>query len=153
MPPQPSTAGSAGSADEAAIRSARAAQTAALALGDLDAVARHWTPDVTIRRALGHAIGNAEEARQVLQPVATAGQASPLLYQRHTLAVQVSPHWPLAWEDGRWSGHAGAASSPAVMSGRYAAQWVRRDGRWLIRSEVFVALDCQGPGCQAQALA
>jgi hypothetical protein len=39
-----------------------------------------------------------------------------------------------------------------VIGGRYSAQWVKRDGRWLIRSEVFVALTCAGAGCEAAAV-
>ena len=42
--------------------------------------------------------------------------------------------------------------TPAVISGRYAAQWVQRDGRWLIRSELFVALHCADAGCSFMAL-
>jgi len=35
-----------------------------------------------------------------------------------------------------------------VIGGRYAAQWHRISGRWLIRSEVFVALTCSGDPCR-----
>jgi hypothetical protein len=41
---------------------------------------------------------------------------------------------------------------PVVIGGRYSAQWVKRGGRWLIRSEVFVALTCDGAGCAAAAV-
>jgi ketosteroid isomerase-like protein len=134
--------------DETLIRSARAAQTRALAAGDLDAVARHWTSDVTVRRALGHAVSGVEQARQMLQP----GAGNPLIYQRQALHVEVSAHWPLAWEEGRWTAHPGRADAAPVMGGRYGAQWVRRDGQWLIRSEVFVALHGEGSGLSAAAL-
>jgi hypothetical protein len=39
-----------------------------------------------------------------------------------------------------------------VIGGRYSVQWVKRDGRWLIRSEVFVALTCAGTGCASKAV-
>ena len=68
------------------------------------------------------------------------------MYQRRAVDVAVSDQWPLAFEDGVWSGHVETATSPPIISGRYAAQWVKRDGRWLIRSEVFVALAADGPG-------
>jgi len=45
----------------------------------------------------------------------------------------MSAAWPLAFEEGDWAGHLGSAAGPAVIGGRYAAQWVKRDGRWLIR--------------------
>ena len=41
--------------------------------------------------------------------------------------------------------------SAAIRASRAAqnqAIAVKRDGRWLIRSEVFVALTCRGNGCE-----
>ena len=42
-----------------------------------------------------------------------------------------------------WEGHLDTITGPVVIGGRYSAQWVKRGDRWLIRSEVFVALDMQ----------
>jgi hypothetical protein len=64
----------------------------------------------------------------------------------------VSPRWPLAFETGTWEGHLGTMAGPTVVGGRYSAQWVKRGGRWLIRSEVFVALTCAGVGCESAAV-
>lgn len=118
------------------IRAARAAQTAAIASGDFDAVASFWTEDITVRRALGQPVSGIAEALAALKPIDDAA----LVYQREAVSVEVSRHWPLAFEEGRWSGHPGSAQVAPVIGGRYAAQWVKQDGRWLIRSEVFVAL-------------
>lgn len=134
---------------EAAIRNARITQTKALAANDLDTVVRYWTPDLTVRRALGQPVTGADAARKLIEP--TGSTAPPIIYQRETVAVEVSPNWPLAYEEGRWSGHVGNALAPAIIGGRYAAQWVRRDGKWLIRSEVFVALSCTDAGCSFPA--
>ncbi|MBS1186524.1 MAG: nuclear transport factor 2 family protein [Burkholderiaceae bacterium] len=120
------------------IRAARAAQTAAIASGDFEAVPAFWTKDITVRRALGQAVNGMEQALAALKP---DGDAS-LVYQREAVSVEVSSHWPLAFEQGRWSGHPGNAQTAPVIGGRYAAQWVKQDGRWLIRSEIFVALTC-----------
>jgi hypothetical protein len=38
-----------------------------------------------------------------------------------------------------------------VIEGRYSAQWLKRADKWLIRSEVFVALTGTGPGLQMKA--
>lgn len=122
--------------DAALIRTARAAQTAAIASGDFEAVASFWTKDITVRRALGQSVSGVAEALAALTPDSDA----PLVYQREAVSVEVSPRWPLAFEEGRWSGHPGSAQAASVISGRYAAQWVKQDGRWLIRAEVFVAL-------------
>jgi len=138
------------SSDDAAIREARSAQNRAIVDHDLDRVATYWTDDVTIRRALGqHAMGKAEYRKIFARP---ADPSAYVLYQREPAVVEVSSNWPLAYEEGRWTGQLGGTSGPVVISGRYAAQWVKRDGRWLIRSEVFVPLECAEGGCGYKAV-
>jgi ketosteroid isomerase-like protein len=137
-------------AEQRAIRSARSAQNAAIAAGDLDRVASFWTEDVTVRRALGQSLSGREAARKALEPPASA--ASPLIYQRLTKDVEVSPTWPLAFETGIWEGRQISLAGPVIIGGRYSAQWVKRADRWLIRSEVFVALTCSGVGCESVAV-
>lgn len=139
-------------ADEAAIKEARRLQTQALARNDLDTVVKHWDPAITIRRALGHPVDGAAAARKLLEPSGTPNPATAIVYQREATSVSVSPNWPLAYEEGRWSGHVGSADAKPILSGKYAAQWVKRNGTWLIRSEVFVAIDCADAGCKAAAL-
>ena len=136
--------------DRSAIRAARTAQNAAIAAADLDRAASFWTEDVTVRRALGQSLSGRDAARQALAP--PAPPASGLVYQRLTKDVEVSPKWPLAFETGTWEGHRGTIAGPVVIGGRYSAQWVKRDGRWLIRAEVFVALTCAGVDCDAAAI-
>ena len=145
--------------DEPAIRFARVTQTKALAANDLDRVVSFWTPDITIRRALGQPLSGVAEARKVLEPAVpsaiAAAPATPappaIIYQREAVSVTVSSNWPLAYEEGRWSGHSGSVDTPAIIGGRYSAQWVKRGGKWLIRSEVFVALTCVDAACKFAA--
>jgi ketosteroid isomerase-like protein len=126
------------------------AQNAAIAAGALDRVASFWTEDVTVRRALGHPLSGRDAALEALQPVGPP--AARLVYQRLTGEIDVSTNWPLAFETGTWQGHSGSVTGPAIIGGRYSAQWVKRGDRWLIRSEVFVALTCSGVGCQSAAV-
>jgi ketosteroid isomerase-like protein len=140
----------AASADPAAIRIARAAQNAAMAAGDLDRASSFWTEDVTVRRALGQPMSGRDEARKAFEP--PAPPAVRLIYQRLTREVEVSSKWPLAFETGIWEGHQATITGPVVIGGRYSAQWVKRGDRWLIRSEVFVALTCSGVGCESVAV-
>ncbi|WP_050043635.1 nuclear transport factor 2 family protein [Bradyrhizobium sp. LTSPM299] len=132
------------------VKTARAAQTKAMADRDFEAAASLWTEDVTMRRALGQAIAGRSEYLDMLS--STSSGQNPIVYQRTAVTVDVSDRWPLAYEEGRWSGHVGNADGQPVIAGRYAAQWVKRDERWLIRSEVFVALTCEGGGCLFEAL-
>lgn len=133
--------------EEAAVRAARASQNRAIAAGDVDRVAEFWTDDVAIRRGLGAAVIGKAAYRQLF--VAT-GNDSNVVYQRSPTRVEASGTWPLAYESGTWVGRLGV-DGPVVISGEYAAQWVKRAGRWLIRGEVFVALTCAGVGCSYAA--
>jgi ketosteroid isomerase-like protein len=130
------------SREAAAVRAARTAQNAAIAQHDLERVASYWTDDVVIRSALGRVIQGRDGYRAVL------GGDSITLYRRQPDRVDVSDNdrWPLAFESGTWTGSDPRSGRPLIR-GRYAAQWIKRDGRWLIRSEVFVALGCSGAGC------
>ncbi len=131
------------------IREARIAQNRAIAAADADRVASFWTEDVSIRRGLGQAVTGRAAYRQLFEN--TANRDSAVVYQRTPDAVEVSPTWPLAFETGTWAGYLGGLKGTAVVRGRYSAQWVKRDGKWLIRSEVFVALNCAGAGCGYEA--
>ncbi len=138
------------SVDAAAIRAARTEQTQALADQDPERVASFWTDDITIRRALGQIVDGKEAARAIIEP--TGDPATRIIFQRVAGDIEVSPNWPLAYEEGTWTGHIGSASGPEVIGGRYGAQWVKRDGEWLIRSEVFVALTCADAACDFKAV-
>ena len=74
-----------------------------------------------------------------------------IVYQRIPGSIEPSALWPLAFESGTWQGHLGNAQGAVVIQGRYSAQWVKRAGKWLIRSEVYVALQGAGSGLQMKA--
>lgn len=144
-------------ADALAVRAARTAQNEAIAAGDLDAVTSFWTDDITVRRALGSPVAGRAAARAAFEP--PTGAASPvaasaprIVYRRISNEIEVSTRWPLAFESGVWQGREGTPDGPVIIGGRFSAQWVKRDGRWLIRSEVFVALTCAGAGCSLSAV-
>lgn len=122
------------------VRAARLAQNAAIAAHALDSVATFWTTDIVIVSSRGRVMRGKDTYRQ-----AFAGD-SVVVYVRTPDRIEAASPWPLVWEEGTWSGRLGP-SGPAVIGGRYAAQWHRVAGRWLIRSEVFVALTCSGDPC------
>ena len=126
---------------EAEIRAARAAQNAAISARNADSVATFWMEDVTATAGLGYVVRGRTEYKTAF------GRDAAMTYQRTTDRVVVSNTWPLAWEEGTWLGTATGQALP-IIGGRYAAQWVRQNGRWFIRSEVFVALDCSADACR-----
>ena len=135
--------------DRIAIRKARAVQNQAMAAGEYDRAALWWTDDVSLRRGLGQAVAGKAAYRALLTPA--GNRDSAVVYVREPTDVETSATWPLAFETGVWTGHLGAATGLVVIGGKYSAQWVKRDGKWLIRGEVFVALTCSGIGCRYTA--
>lgn len=130
------------SSEQDAIRAARLAQNAAIVRHDLDAIASHWTDNVTICRGLGLQVAGKADYLKLFR---SDDPATGTVYERIPDDISVSADWPLAFETGHWVGRAKGA---AIITGKYSAQWVKRDGHWLIRGEVFVALDGQGDGKQ-----
>lgn len=136
----------------AAIRTSRAAQNRAIAAGDTAEVSSYWTDDVEIRRGLGQLVVGRNAYLRLFVPDSVAVErGTALVYERTPMSVEVSAQWPLAYEAGEWIAHLGGVSGPAVIRGRYSAQWVKRGARWLIRGEVYVALSCAGIGCSYPA--
>lgn len=137
--PAPSPRPTASGAD-ADIRRAREAQNAAIAARNADSVASFWIEDVTVSAGLGYVVRGRAAYK------AAFGQDAPMVYSRVPEKIVSSPHWPLAWEEGAWTGVPSGAVTP-IIGGRYSAQWVKQNGRWMIRSELFVALECSGVAC------
>jgi ketosteroid isomerase-like protein len=136
--------------EEEEIRTARTRQNVAIVQGRVDEVASYWTDDVTICRGLGTQMAGKAAYRKLFEE--DSSLAERIVYQREPTSIEASPVWPLAFETGTWTGHRGDANGPIVISGRYSAQWVKRDGKWLIRSEVFVALEGEGIGRDFKAV-
>ncbi len=140
-------------AEAQAVRAARAEQNKAITEWDSATVAKYWTDDVEIRRGLGVlVVGKSEYIKLFVRDSAALANGTALVYQRTPVSVSVSSTWPLAYEEGTWEGHYGAADGPTRIGGRYSAQWVKRDGKWLIRGEVYVALTCKDAGCDSKAV-
>lgn len=126
--------------DTAAIRAARLAQNVAIVQNDLDRIASFWTDDVVLTRGLGAILRGRDAYRKLFE-------RDSVMYQRLPDQIEASTAWPLAFESGSWIGRSASGGKPMIF-GRYSAQWLKRDGRWLIHSELFVALGCAGDGCQ-----
>jgi len=139
-----------GSTDQAAIRQARLEQNAAIARHDVNAIVTYWTDDVTICRGLGFQLAGKEAYRKLFEQDDPVSK-EVVIYERIPRAIEASSTWPLAFESGIWKGHLGSISGATLIRGRYSAQWVKRAGRWLIRSEVFVALSGSGSGLQMKS--
>jgi ketosteroid isomerase-like protein len=138
------------SSEESAIRRARLQQNSAIFRHDVEEIASYWTDDVTICRGLGLQLAGKAAYRKLFEGDDPTSK-DVIFYERIPSSIQASTLWPLAFESGSWKGHLGNAKGAVVIQGRYSAQWVKRDGKWLIRSEVYVALQGAGSGLQMKA--
>ena len=121
------------------VRQARLDQNCAMAVGDAKLAASFWTDDVTLRGGLGSSVVGKDAYRALLD---IAPNEKNFIYVREPDFIEISSDWPLAYESGIWTARYGSADGPPIITGRYSAQWIKRDGNWLIRSEVFVAITC-----------
>jgi 7,8-dihydropterin-6-yl-methyl-4-(beta-D-ribofuranosyl)aminobenzene 5'-phosphate synthase len=129
---------------EAAVRAAREEFNAAIARHDAPAIARLLAPGyhiVTGRSDQSHGAGSEGEkwaARFAADPTVT--------YRRTPREVRVNEGWGLAAETGDWAGSYASPAGRAKAKGVYAAKWQRAvDGRWLVQSETFTTMSCEGP--------
>jgi ketosteroid isomerase-like protein len=129
------------SPDESTIRAARVAQNRAIAAGALDSAATFWVSDVAVTAGLGATLQGREIYKQAF------AHDADFRYERSTARVVVSSNWPLAWEQGTWAGFRNGVVAP-VIQGSYSAMWIKDGGRWRIRSELFVAMNCAAAACR-----
>lgn len=130
----------AGSPAIADVRAARLAQNTLLATNQLDSAASFWADDVVVTAGLGTVLRGKDAYRRAFD------FDSGMVYIRTPTHIEAAAPWLSAWEEGEWVGRQGL-QGPIVLRGRYAAQWHRVGQRWLIRSELFVALACSGIAC------
>jgi len=137
------------SADELSIRQARERFNEAIKMQDIGAIRSFLLPDyhiVTGRSDQTHGAEN--EARQLTGLFA----ADPtFVCHRSTREVRVNTGWGLAEELGNWRCNYTVDAESIHSSGTYAAKWQRTtQARWLLQSEVFTTLECDGSekGCR-----
>lgn len=135
--------------DENSIRSARLGFNQAIRDQDVAAISRFLAPEyhiVTGRSQQSHGI----EAERDLW-ASTFASDPTFVCQRDARELRINRDWGLAEELGDWNCHFTAESEPVHASGVYAAKWQRAvNGSWLIQSEVFTTMACEGSpaGCK-----
>jgi ketosteroid isomerase-like protein len=128
--------------DEATIRAVRAASNAAIAARDLSALRRTVFDDLNVTASSGSVFVGGDEMMERFR--ASFDDPEFVTYVRTPEQVTVSQAGDFGAESGRWVGSWRRSDGEMRVLGRYMAQWQRRAGEWRIRSELFVALSCEG---------
>jgi len=127
------------------VRDARAQSNEAIARHDVPAIISFLDDEYQVTTSLGQLLQDRSDEGASWHELFASRQ--DLLYVRSTESVEISGDYPLAAETGSWVGSWSTADGPVRTGGRYAAMWRKVDGMWKVRSELFVALFCDGIAC------
>lgn len=133
--------------DVAAIREARERSNAAIKRHDVAGVLVELEEDAAVTASNGSQIQGWEAQR-----TAYGGRFDrfpDVAWIRTPETIRIGADRLFASERGTWIGRWTADGGPVEVHGEYQAMWRRSGGRWRIRSELFVALDCNGPACSS----
>jgi ketosteroid isomerase-like protein len=132
--------------EAARIREARAESNRAIARHDIPGIRGFLADEYQASISNGTFIHSpAEMARSFADHFAEFRDAA---YVRTPDSVAVNPAGTIAAETGAWVGSWTTDQGPFRIGGRYAASWRKVAGKWLIHSELFVPLFCEGRACR-----
>jgi ketosteroid isomerase-like protein len=132
--------------DATIIRDSRAASNRLLAEHRADAVAQFLRKDAIVIASNGNRFDGREAIENSLAERFALRKG--IVYVRTPDVIEISKSGDVASERGTWTG----TWEKGAIRGNYMAVWQREIGEsgtpaWTIRSEQFVALECDGGGC------
>ena len=126
------------SPDEDSIRGMRRASNFAIAAGDATGFAVSLDQDFMVVTGNGSLLSRdayiAAFAKDFEDP-------HSVRFERIPDSIEVSRSVPLAAEHGHWVGR--LPGGPVIFSGTYLAMWRKAANGWILRSELFVSLECR----------
>lgn len=127
------------------VRNARAEYNDAIERHNVPAIVSFYDSEYQITTSLGDLSMDVDaEAEGWRQLIASR---KDLLYVRSPESIEISRDYPLAAESGTWVGTWSTSEGAVRTGGHYSAMWRQVDGEWKVRSELFVALYCDGTSC------
>lgn len=126
------------SPDQNSINGMRRASNIAIAAGDAKDFAVSLDQDFVVVTGNGSLLSReayiAAFAKDFEDPHSVRFERIPDL-------IEVSRSVPLAAEHGHWVGR--VPGGPVIFSGTYLAMWRKAASGWMLRSELFVSLECK----------
>lgn len=126
------------------IREARARYNDAIADHDVPGIVSFHDDEYQVTTSLGQLEQGRDDAASWELLIASRAN---VLYIRSPESIEVSKDYPLAAEVGTWVGTWSTVDGQVRTGGRYSAMWRKVNGQWKVRSELFVALYCEGVRC------
>ena len=119
--------------DIATIKSNRAASNDAITRHDVDGIAKFWLDDFV--QVIGRGIYQTGKDSIIASWKSLFKSNSQVAYTRNPKEITISDNDTLAWEQGEWIG-----IHSYSKGGNYAAMWIKRNGNWMLKAELFVSL-------------
>ncbi|OOG60868.1 hypothetical protein B0E47_01825 [Rhodanobacter sp. B05] len=128
---------------ETAIRSARSALNAALTNRDLEVTTRYWLPDVSTTGGDGSLWVGRDQNVKGFTKIFNGN--SFVSGRRTPDKIEVATGGPReAAETGIWKWRERVKGQVLTYGGRYLVMWQLVNGKWRIRSELYVTTSCSG---------
>ena len=134
-----------GDAAREQVHTTRAQYNDAIARHDVQAILSFLDDEYQVTTSLGQLLQGRDQEAIGWQELIESRQ--DLVYVRTPESIEISDDYPLAAETGTWVGSWSTSDGAVRTGGRYAAMWRQVDGTWKVRSELFVALYCEGARC------
>ena len=119
--------------DIATIKFNRAASNDAITRHDVDGIAKFWLDDFV--QVIGRGVYQTGKDSIIASWKALFNSNSQIAYTRNPEEITISDNDTLAWEQGEWIG-----IHSYSKGGNYAAMWIKRNGNWMLKAELFVSL-------------
>ena len=120
--------------DIAIIKSNRIASNNAIAKHDVKGIEQFWLDDFV--QVIGR--GTYETGKENISASwkALFNSNPQIVYIRTPEKIIISDNDTMAWENGKWIG-----IHTYSKGGNYAAMWIKRNGNWMLKAELFVSLE------------
>jgi ketosteroid isomerase-like protein len=119
--------------DIATIKSNRTTSNDAITKHDVDGIAKFWLDDFV--QVIGRGVYQTGKDSIIASWKALFNSNSQIAYTRNPEEIIISDNDTLAWERGEWIG-----IHSYSKGGNYAAMWIKRNGSWMLKAELFVSL-------------
>ncbi len=119
--------------DVAIIKSYRTLSNKAIAKHDVNGIAQFWLDDFV--QVIGRGTYETGKENIIASWQALFNSNAQVVYVRTPEKIVVSDNDTMAWESGKWTG-----IHTYSKGGNYAAMWIKRNGIWMLKAELFVSL-------------
>ena len=120
--------------DMAVIKSYRASSNAAIAKHDVNGISKFWLDDFV--QVIGRGTYETGKENIAASWKTLFDSNAQVSYVRNPEEIIISDNDTLAWESGKWIG-----IHTYSKGGNYAAMWIKRNGVWMLKAELYVSLE------------